>query len=56
MRAVLALVAALVAAAGPLAGSASAKCTEPMSTVCNAYVTVCSKLPDKLDPPCGLQP
>lgn len=56
MRARLVLVAALVAAAAPLAGSASAKCTDLWSPVCNAYMTVCSHLPDKFDPPCGLQP
>jgi hypothetical protein len=48
MRTRVVLVAALVAAAAPLAGTASAKCTQPMSTVCAAYSTVCSKV-DKID-------
>lgn len=49
MRARLILAAAVAAAAaGTLAGPASAKCTEPMSTVCAVYSTVCSKV-EKID-------
>lgn len=48
MRTRLVLAVAVALAAAPLAGSASAKCTQPMSTVCNAYSTVCA-LVEKID-------
>jgi len=56
MRARLVLAAALVAAAAPLAGTASAKCTEPMSTVCAAYSTVCGMVADRVEKIDCLQP
>lgn len=49
MRARLILAAAVAVAAVPLAGSASAKCVEPMSTVCNAYTYVCAKAQAEVD-------
>lgn len=49
MRARLILAASVALAAVPLAGSASAKCTQPMSTVCNAYTYICSKAADAVE-------
>ena len=49
MRARLILAAAVALAAVPLAGAASAKCTQPMSAVCNAYTTVCARAQAEVD-------
>lgn len=56
MRAALA--AALLLAAAPLAGTASARCAEPFVTVCSAYLKACAEVRD-VDPTgrlCAVQP
>lgn len=57
MSARLALAAAFALTVAPLAGSASAKCVQPMSIVCSAIATACNEA-DKVHETelCNIQP
>lgn len=57
MTARLALAAAVALTVAPLAGSASAKCVQPMSVACSAIATACDEA-DKVHETelCDIQP